>query len=320
MIRLALRVPREQAELVLAELLELAPAGIEEVEVGEGKIEYAVYGAPGELPGLPDLNAAVGDAVVEIYTSEIADDWGERWKQFHRPILIAAPTSPRAQSAAAVDDDGGRRLPALHVRPPWEAPSDLPSAAVREIVIDPGQAFGTGAHASTRMCLELLLELAAAEPPAGPLVDVGTGSGVLAIAAAALGFDPVLGLDHEQESVVAAAENAAINGVTVDVRRFDLRTQALPWLDGARQPNAASIVLADSSKPDAAPVVLANLLRPLLLELASTMPAAPAHLLASGLLIAEVNEIVEAFAARLGMRERARRASGEWAAVWLTAP
>ncbi len=297
MIRLAVRVPREQAELVLAELLELAPTGVEEVDMGERTVEYAVYGAPGELPGLPDLDAAVGDAVVEISTSEIADDWQERWKQFHRPILIPAPTPA---------DGAGGELPALHVRPPWEAPSDLPDGEVREIVIDPGQAFGTGAHASTRMCLELLLELAAVEPPAGRLLDVGTGSGVLAIAGAALGFDPVLGLDHEQESVNAAAENATVNSVRIEVRRFDLRTQPLPWLDGP-------------DRPDAPLVMLANLLRPLLLELAHTMPAAPAHLLASGLLVGEVDEIVDAFAGRLGLRERERRTSGEWAAVWLSA-
>jgi len=296
-IRLAVRVPREQAELVLAELLELAPAGVEEVDAGEGTVEYAVYGAPGELPGLPDLDAAVGDAVVEISTSEIADDWQERWKQFHRPILIPAPTPAQGD---------GRELPALHVRPPWEAPSDLPAGEVREIVIDPGQAFGTGAHASTRMCLELLLELAAQEPPVGPLIDVGTGSGVLAIAGAALGFDPVLGLDHEQESVHAAAENATVNGVEIEVRRFDLRTQPLPWLDGP-------------GRLDAPLVMLANLLRPLLLELAQTMPAAPAHLLASGLLVEEVDEIVDAFSGRLGLSERERRTSGEWAAVWLSA-
>jgi ribosomal protein L11 methyltransferase len=296
-IRLAVRVPREQAELVLAELLELAPAGVEEVDAGEGTVEYAVYGAPGEIPGLPDLDAAVGDAVVEISTSEIADDWQERWKQFHRPILIPAPPPARSD---------GPRLPALHVRPPWEEPSEIPDGEVREIVIDPGQAFGTGAHASTRMCIELLLELAAQEPPAGPLLDVGTGSGVLAIAGAALGFDPVLGLDHEQESVHAAAENATVNGVVIEVRRFDLRTQPLPWLDGP-------------TPPDGPLVMLANLLRPLLLDLARTMPAAPAHLLASGLLVAEVDEIVDAFSGRLGMRERERRTGGEWAAVWLSA-
>ncbi len=296
MIRLAVRVSTEQAETVLAELLELAPAGVEEVSVGADIVEYAVYGAPGELPSLPDLQAVAGEALVEISTSELADDWQERWKQFHHPVLLEPP---RAR-------EGEHVVPALHVRPPWEAPSTDGDGPVREIVIDPGQAFGTGAHASTRMCLELLMELAVRESPRGALVDVGTGSGVLAIAAAGLGFGPVLGLDHERESVQAAGENAAVNGVEIEVRRFELRTQPLPWLDGPDAP-AGPIV------------VLANLLRPLLLELASTMEVAPAHLIASGLLREEVDEVVGAFGERLGLRERERRASGEWAAVWLQA-
>ncbi len=293
MIRLAVRVRREQAELVLAELLELAPAGVEEVQIGAEEIEYAVYGAAGELPSLPDLNAAAGEALVEISTSETEDDWQERWKRFHRPVLVEAP----AERAGAVHD-----VPALFVRPPWEPPSAGRDGGVREIVIDPGQAFGTGAHASTRLCLELLLELAALEGAAGPLVDVGTGSGVLAIAAAQLGFAPVLGLDHERESVEAAVDNAAVNGVSIEVRRFDLRRETLPSMKAA----------------PAAPVVVANLLRPLLLELARSMPRAPSHLLAGGLLGEEVEEVTAAFAQRFALRMREQRHSAGWAAVWLS--
>jgi ribosomal protein L11 methyltransferase len=294
-IRLAVRVVSGQAELVLAELLELAPAGVEELQGQAGTVEYAVYGAPGELPSLPDVRALVGDALVEISTTEIPDDWHERWKRFHRPVLIAAP--PQAGPVR-------EPIPALYVRPPWEPASTAPGDAVREIVIDPGQAFGTGAHATTRLCLELLLELGAAQRPRGPLLDVGTGSGVLAIAAAALGFHPVVGLDHEQESVDAARENALVNGVEIDVRRFDLRREALPRVSRA---NA-----------DPPPVMLANLLRPLLLELAASVSFPPAQLIAGGLLRAEVDEVARAFADRLGLRERERRASGEWAAVWLS--
>jgi ribosomal protein L11 methyltransferase len=281
MIRLAVRVRREDAELVLAELLDLAPSGVEEAEVGDGLLEYAVYGSPGELPELPDLRAAAGGALVEIATSELPDDWSERWKRFHRPVLIEHA-----------------EVPALHVRPPWEAPCDR--AGVEEIVIDPGQAFGTGAHASTRMCLELLLALAADADRRGSLLDVGTGSGVLAIAAARLGFAPVLGLDHERESVEAARENARRNGVEIEARGFDLRAEPLPAIGGV-----------------AAPTVLANLLRPLLLALARSIDSAPENLIVGGLLTEEVDEVVGAFARHLHMRERERRASGEWAAAWL---
>jgi ribosomal protein L11 methyltransferase len=270
------------------------PDGVEELDVGK-TVEFAVYGAPGELPALPALRAAAGSALVEVSTSEVPDDWSERWRRFHRPVLIDAP------AAAAWD---AKPVPGLYVRPPWEAQVAPRDGLLRDIVIDPGQAFGTGSHATTRMCLELLLALAGREGAGGPLLDVGTGSGVLAIAAASLGFDPVLGLDHEQESVQAARENAAVNGVQVDVRLLDLRSQALPWP-------------GTGNEADGSIVVVANLLRPLLLQLARALPAAPAHLLAGGLLSAEVDEVTGVFAATLNLRERERRHSGDWAAVWL---
>jgi ribosomal protein L11 methyltransferase len=297
-IRLAVRVRRAQAELVLAELLELAPAGVEEVDLGAQGIEYAVYGSPGELPALPDLEAAVGGALVEISTSELAEDWQERWKRFHRPTLIEAPR---------LADGAERSVPDLHVRPPWEAPAASAGGRVQDIVIDPGQAFGTGAHATTRLCLQLLLELATLGRPDGALLDVGTGSGLLAIAGARLGFAPVLGLDHERESVQAASDNAACNAVEVEVRHFDLRSQPLPFLDATQGPRRSVVVVA-------------NLLRPLLLELERKMFNAPSHLLAGGLLREEADEVAGAFAGRLGLCERERRESGDWAALWMVAP
>lgn len=268
MIRLALRVARADAEVALAELLELAPGGVEEVDDGD-VVEYAVYGAPGELPSLPDLRAAAGGALVDITTTEVADDWAERWRAFHRPIEVC-----------------GR----LHVRPPW-APAA--AAGLEDIVIDPGQAFGTGAHATTHLCLELLLEL----EPRGPLVDLGCGSGVLAIAAARLGWGPVLGVDHEHESVAATHENARVNAVRVQARHADL-------LHGGPAPTA--------------PTVVANLLRPLLVHIAHAGFAGdpPAALVASGLLIGEAGAVAGAFAAH-GLVERERRERGEWAALLL---
>ena len=266
MIRLALRVRREDAEVALAELLALVPAGVEEVDLGD-RVEYAVYGAPGELPDLPDLEAAAGGALVEVTTSEVADDWADRWRAFHRPVEIGP----------------------LRVRPPWDDARD------GDVVIDPGQAFGTGGHETTRLCLELLLGL----EPGGPFVDLGCGSGVLAIAAARLGWSPVLALDFDPLAVEATAENARVNEVAVDVRRFDLRDGPAP----------------------AAPTVVANLLRPLLLTLARTgwEGERPEALIASGLLREEADEVAAAFAAH-DLAERRRTSLGDWSALLLTRP
>ena len=88
-IRMAVRVARRDAEAVLAELLELAPGGLEEREIGDDQVEYVVYGAPGELPALPAVRAAAGAALVDVSTSEIPDDWSERWKAFHHPVDVS---------------------------------------------------------------------------------------------------------------------------------------------------------------------------------------------------------------------------------------
>ncbi len=265
MIRLAVRVRREHSELVLAELLELAPSGVEEVSGDGDVVEYAVYGAPGELPALPDLRAAAGGALVEIRTEEIADDWAERWRQFHRPLVL-----------------DGR----LTVRPPWERPAATPI----EVVIDPGRAFGTGAHATTRLCLELLLEL----PAQGAFLDLGCGSGVLAITAARLGFNPVLALDNDPASVEAARANAGRNGLKIDVQRRDLRTAEVPT----------------------SPTVAANLLAPLLLAWAPGLDRGTRQVIASGILGSQADAVARAFAAR-GLTEASRRSHGEWVALLL---
>jgi ribosomal protein L11 methyltransferase len=262
-IALHVLVAREHAETVLAELAGLAPGGFEERDAGDG-VEFVLYGAPGELPALPDLHAAAGGALVSITTEEIADDWSERWKAFHRPVDVGP----------------------LRVRPPWEPAR--PGAL--DLVIDPGQAFGTGGHHTTRLCLELLLE----EPAGGALADWGCGTGVLAIAAARLGWSPVLAVDHDPAAVEATADNARANGAAVQVARVDLRREPGPW----------------------APVVLANLVRPLLLDVARLMERPPDTLVLSGLLREEAGEVAGAFA-RCGLVEHDRRSSGEWSAVVL---
>src|SRR3954469_15202189 len=187
MIRLAFRAPAEQAELVLAALIELAPSGVEQVD-GDGVTEFALYGAPGELPAFPEGDAEVGGVVVHVSGREVPDDWAVRWKRFHRPVLIAGQ---------------------IYVHPPWEEPAVRPG--VTEIVIDPGQAFGTGTHPTTALCLELMLDL----KPSGSFADLGCGSGVLAIAAAKLGFGPITAVDAERESVRATRMNSRDNAVSI---------------------------------------------------------------------------------------------------------
>jgi ribosomal protein L11 methyltransferase len=248
---------------VLAALLELAPGGVEQVD-GDGFVEYALYGAPGELPSFPEGEAEVGGIRVRVRGEQVADDWAERWKRFHRPVLV-----------------GGR----VFVRPPWAEPRP----GTLDLVVDPGQAFGTGAHPTTRLSLELLLEL----EPGGSFADLGCGSGVLAITAARLGFGPVTAVDNEAAALEATRANAAANGVWLDrVERRELR----------------------SERPPLAKTVAANLMRPLLLTLAEQMGERPSALIVSGLLDEEAREVAAAFAP---LRERRRLSSHGWSALLL---
>lgn len=286
MIRLAIRAPAEAAEQVMGVLLELAPSGIEQVDDGDF-VEFAVYGVPGELPELDEGEAEVAGVRVLVSGTEVSDDWEERWKQFHQPVLI-----------------GDR----LYVRPPWERPlkrqepakeqavserdSDVPSGGgILDLVIDPGRAFGTGSHSTTRLCLELLLD---SDAHGGSVCDLGCGSGVLSIAAARLGMGPVTALDADQLAVDATHANALANGVHLDrIERVNLREQA---------------------SPDAE-LVMANLMRPLLLRVADLMGARrPQTLIASGLLEEEADEVAAAFAP---LREARRLSDKGWAALLL---
>jgi ribosomal protein L11 methyltransferase len=125
---------------------------------------------------------------------------------------------------------------------------------------------------------------------------------VLAIAAAKLGYGPVLALDNDPLSVEAIDENAHGAGVAAQAHLFDLRSQPLP--------------LGEAGEA-ARTLVLANLLRPLLLEMAGAIVEPPPHLIASGLLGEEADEIARVYAERFDLRERERRTRGDWAVLWL---
>ncbi len=183
-------------------MLELFPEGFEEASRRDGAIELRAYtDAGGE--------ERARRAFRRVRSETIAAGWEEAWRRFHRPVRVGP----------------------LWVGPPWEAADE----AALAVVIDPGRAFGTGAHPTTRLCLELLLDL-----ERGSLVDLGCGSGVLAIAGAKLGFAPVVALDADRASVEAARANAKANGVAVDVRRVDVLAETIPPADVA----VANIALA----------------------------------------------------------------------------
>jgi ribosomal protein L11 methyltransferase len=170
-------------------MIDLFPEGFEEIEE-DAEIELAAYtGAGGE----ERLWRVFGPGTVE----EVAAGWGEAWKRFHRP----------------------QRVGPLWIGPPWEEPDE----GAIPVTIDPGRAFGTGAHATTRLCLELLLER-----ERGSVVDLGCGSGVLAIAAAKLGFAPVIALDYDDVALEAARGNADANAVELEVRRADVLADVIP--------------------------------------------------------------------------------------------
>jgi ribosomal protein L11 methyltransferase len=175
-------------------MLELFPEGFEEIDQGDD-VELVAYT---DSAGEERLWQAFGGARAE----DVAADWRDRWKSFHHPVRIGP----------------------LWIGPPWhDAPQD---ATV--VVIDPGRAFGTGGHPTTQLCVELLLEL---QP--GSVLDLGCGSGVLAIAAAKLGFAPVLAFDNDENAVAATQANAEANHVDVDAKHADALTRSLPATDVA---------------------------------------------------------------------------------------
>jgi ribosomal protein L11 methyltransferase len=224
----SVRVAAERAEEARALLIELFPEGFEEVPM-DGGIEFAAYTKAG---GEERLWQVFGPGAA----TDVDAGWSEAWKRFHQPVRI------------------GR----LWVGPPWEEPDE----GLMAVVVDPGLAFGTGAHPTTQLCLRFLLEH---EPVS--LLDLGCGSGVLSIAAAKLGYGPVTAFDLDDAAVAATRTNAAANGVDLTVDRRDVLYDLLP----------------------SAELALANIASEPLGEVAGRIEAA--ELVASGYLVSEEPEL-----------------------------
>ena len=282
-----------ERECLLAEAFEAGAGGAEEVEEGE-IVRACVYARADRIESIHDLIAefcATGTEVGAIETMPEVD-WRHAWKAG----LEAVSISER-----------------LLVRPPFVDVTPLPGQ--REIIIDPGQAFGIGGHASTRLCLEWIDALIASPPsdvasqPSSVVfdrvLDVGTGSGVLALAALALGAERAIGFDLDPVATMAARAAARQNGFCVEAHFFTGPIQAVRRLEPSF------------------PLVLANLLKQEMLPIATEIAgftSREGRLVLAGLLLEDVAEVRDRFA-RDGLVEVGRRslryATGEWIGLCL---
>lgn len=274
-------VELDRAEELAAELMEAGASGVEQRD-GEG---IPMPGTRQPAAGRALLVAFFGERAAALAAAEASDgalaelpdqDWSESWKRGLEPMRI------------------GRTF----VRPSW-IPAATPPGMV-EVVLDPGMAFGTGTHPTTSLCLAALSERLAARPGVRVL-DVGTGSGLLAIAARKLGASLVIGTDNDPVAVRVARENAALNGVDLT---FDER-------DVAAQPGPFGLVLAN---------ILANTLCELAAPIAAQLAPGGVVLL-SGILTPQEEEVRSAYlAAGLRPLPGGDRRDGEWSLLAMERP
>lgn len=277
---------------IRATFRDLGVSGWQESDDGCELVFWLPEGA-GEGPDAGEALARLG-ALGALDASAEQPGWQERWRRFHQPV--------------AVGD--------LWIRPPWRDPR----ADRLDLIVDVGMAFGTGAHATTRQCLEALCAL-----PRGSLLDLGTGSGVLALAALRLGFAPVYALDVDEIALAAAVANARRNELAPTFLAGDVADPgvALPHTDvvvanlalapilalgeryrrAGRQPAASGEIEAPGESSAEAP---------------GEAPAGlPRNLLLAGLLESQAAEAVAAFPA---YELRERLLLDEWILVHLVMP
>jgi ribosomal protein L11 methyltransferase len=264
-------------ELLDLLLVEHGAGGV--IEEGEARVAYF---SPGARPGVEAALAAFAAARQAPprwqWDRQEGEPWRDAWKKHFRPVQL----SPR-----------------LAVCPSWCEPPPYP-AGVEVLHLDPGRAFGTGTHETTRLCLGLLDDRLA-QVPVNHALDVGCGSGILSVAMARLGVARVLALDIDPQAAAATRENAERNDVAAPITPVcgDLRAVTPRY-----------------------PLVVANILYQILLGLAPVLAArvAPGGVLVlSGLLEAELASAARVYGAH-GLAERSRKVDGEWGALLLQRP
>jgi len=294
---LVVTAPEEVAEIVAAELFDLGAAGVETQEHGMML-----------MPGTPPLRAGAGRCIAHFAEKAEADDaaralrehemlsglevpapfevpaqdWSKAWRKHHRPLKVG---------------------PRSWIYPPWELPESAPGDAL--VCIDPGMAFGTGQHPTTALCLERLDELLHRKPGADVL-DVGTGSGILALLAARLGAGRIVGTENDPVAIAVATENASANGLAKD---------RISW-----QLASPSELVGEDARPF--DIVVANILLNTLTELAPQIAekvAAGGKLVLSGLLSAQA-ALAEGAYEQVGLRASGRREREGWVRVEMVKP
>ena len=266
-------LPSAEAADTLLELLDadaFTPTVWEDVETHAARLDVFLEdasAASGVAQAVRNAAELAGFTVEPTIETLPAADWSEAWKRFFHMEHV----SPR-----------------VTIRPSWEAYDAAPGEAV--ITLDPGMSFGTGKHPTTQGCLRFLDGLATGDL-SRPVLDMGCGSGILAIAAVKLGFTHVRGFDYDPDAVAVARENAALNGVKIPFEARDL-----------------------ASNLDQGAVVLANILGPVLIEHAAEVACAVlpgGALVASGILETLYPEVRAAFEAQ-GLHETDSLLIGEW--------
>lgn len=291
-LELAVTLPADAAESVAWALTECGLPGvfIEECRPEESPSTTTVLKAyvpeVTDTMSLGDMRQAIVEALAftdaaatfEVSTRSIPEeDWATSWQQYWHVQRI------------------GERLV---VKPSWEDYAPEPTDVV--ITLDPKQAFGTGTHPTTRLCMRLL-ERVASKGPLGSAFDVGTGSGILAVAACLLGSPEALGVDTDPVAVAAAAENAEINGVA-DRACFEIGSAA--DLDGQ------------------AAIVFANILAEVVIELAGELFAHTSpggKLIASGIIARKADEVAGELQ-RVGYVIESQELESDWVGILASRP
>jgi ribosomal protein L11 methyltransferase len=266
LVEVAVTVAAGQVELAELAVGEFSPGGFQQEDLADGGARFAVFVPAGDEDRFVSWLAGSGIELASgPQATPVPSDWQERWKEFHQPVLVGD----------------------LWVGPPWQ--EEQAPAGIRRIVIEPAQGFGTGAHPTTRLMLALLQT-----QPRASLLDLGCGSGVLAIAAAKLGFGPVTAIDNDPVAIESTLDNLRRNEVDtlVSTRLCDVLQEDVPRAD----------------------VVLANVLLEPLVRIAPRMTAP--RLVLSGLLRSQVDDCVAAYE-QVGYVLRERRDRDGWAAVVL---